>query len=69
MKPRVSNLSSPYDARETPPEIIMTMAKSLRLGSWMRKMNEMSRIATGMKAFKEKVSLCRGENPRESDIP
>lgn len=49
-KPNMSNLSSPYDANDTPPEIINTMASKRLFGSCIRKAKEMRQIATGVNA-------------------
>lgn len=45
------NLSSPFEARATPAEIINTITASLRFGSAIRNVHEMMRIATGVKAY------------------
>jgi len=49
-KPIRLKRNSPWEARATPEEIIKTMRASLRFGSWMRKVQEIRRIATGVNA-------------------
>jgi hypothetical protein len=43
--------NSPCDARATPDEIMKTMMANLRLGSWIRKVHEIRRMATGVNAY------------------
>lgn len=43
--------NSPREASATPEEIIKTMTASFRFGSWMRKVQEIIRIATGVNAY------------------
>jgi hypothetical protein len=50
MKPKRLKWSSPWEVRATPEEMRRTMTSSLRFGSAMRVAQEMSRIATGVKA-------------------
>ena len=50
-KPTKLNRSSPLEARATPEEIIRTMTPSFLLGSWIRKVHEIRRMATGVKAL------------------
>jgi hypothetical protein len=50
-KPIRLKRNSPCDARATPDEIMKTMTASLRLGSWIRVVHEMRRIATGVNAY------------------
>jgi hypothetical protein len=50
-KPIRLKRNSPCDARATPDDIIKTMMASLRLGSWIRVVHEIRRIATGVNAY------------------
>lgn len=50
MKPTRLKWSSPWEARATPVEIMKTMTASFLLGSWIRNVQEINRIATGVKA-------------------
>jgi hypothetical protein len=50
--------NSPCDARATPDEIMKTMMANLRLGSWIRKVHEIRRMATGVNAY-GKCSIIR----------
>ncbi len=45
------NRSSPLDARATPDEIMNTITASFLLGSWIRKVHEIRRMATGVNAL------------------
>ena len=45
--------SSPREASATPDEIMNTMTARRLLGSWMRKVHEMSRMATGVNAYEQ----------------
>jgi len=56
MKPMRLKWSSPWEARATPVDIMRTMTASFLLGSWMRNVQEISRIATGVKAWVVSVS-------------
>jgi hypothetical protein len=42
--------NSPREASATPEDIIKTMTANFRLGSWMRKVQDIMRIATGVNA-------------------
>jgi len=50
-KPIRLKRNSPCDARATPDEIMKTMMANLRLGSWIRVVHEIRRIATGVNAY------------------
>lgn len=61
MKPIRLNLSSPWEARATPIDIIKTIMASLLFGSWIRNVQDMRRIATGVNAYDRENAARRGE--------
>lgn len=49
-KPKRLNLSSPWEARATPVEIMRMMTANFLFGSCRRNVHEMRRMATGVNA-------------------